>query len=86
MVSRAARQTDPEAAAIQADFTGWRVWRATNRFGQPGDFIATRRDPQAGVDPTVMTTTADQMREALASQRKRAEAGESATWPGHYKL
>jgi len=67
--SSAPAKADPEAAALEADFTGWHVWRATDRFGQPGDFVATRHDPAAGVDPTVMAGSAAEMRAALTEQR-----------------
>jgi hypothetical protein len=60
---------DDEPAAIEAEFEGWHVWRATNRFGDPGDYVATLRDPSAGVDPTVMADTAERLRASLAEQR-----------------
>ena len=53
---------------LRERWRGWRVWRSTNYLGQPGDWCATRLDPAAGPDPTVICDTAADLTAALAEQ------------------
>lgn len=68
----------PRNAADQAldrlreDFRGHRIWRATRHDGKPGDWVATLHDPKAGVDPTVVRSTAEELRKTLTIERSRA--------------
>ncbi|MBC6460881.1 hypothetical protein [Actinomadura sp. HBU206391] len=39
-----------------------------------GDWVASLHDPVAGIDPTVIRSTPDELREALAEERTRAAA------------
>lgn len=66
--------TDEETLEqISADFPGWRVWRPRRRDDKPTSWAATRRDESAGVHPTVIMNTAEQLRAALAEQRRLVE-------------
>jgi hypothetical protein len=56
-------------AALEAEFPGWRVWRASSLW------CATRRDVSAGVDLTVVCDSAQELREALLDQRKQVARG-----------
>lgn len=69
-----AHDDDGERVRLQADFPAYRIWRAIRRDGVPGDWMATLRDPSAGVDPTVMASSADELREALIAERARVAA------------
>lgn len=66
--------TDDETIErITAEFPGWRVWRPKRWDDRPSSWAATRRDESAGVDPTVLANTADELRTALAKQREAVE-------------
>ncbi|RFU36830.1 hypothetical protein DZF91_36075 [Actinomadura logoneensis] len=54
------------------DFPGHRIWRAHRSDGRPGDWVATLHDPSQGVDPTVIASDADRLRELLVIERGRA--------------
>jgi hypothetical protein len=73
------QQTD-ELMALQAEFPGWRIWRARRkdkRGGtEPGSWMASRLERTAGVDRTLMEPSADELREALVDQRERAKRGQ----------
>jgi hypothetical protein len=63
---------------LRAEYAGqWRIWRS-QRDGVPVSWCASIRDPAAGIDPTVICTTAESLRAALADQAKKAEAGPRA--------
>lgn len=63
---------DQALARLREDFQGHRIWRATRYDGKLGDWVATLHDPKAGVDPTVVRNTAQELREALADELNRA--------------
>ncbi|WP_433325958.1 hypothetical protein [Spirillospora sp. CA-294931] len=68
-------QTHPEDQALvhlRLDFPGHRIWRSTRSDGRLGDWIATLHDPRDGVDPTVICSNADDLRDALNRERTRA--------------
>lgn len=66
--------TDEDAlSAIAADFPGWHLWRPRRMDSRPSSWAATRREETAGVDPTVMANTAEDLRAALAEQRDMVE-------------
>lgn len=69
---------DDVRARLRADFPGYRIWRSVRRDGAPGDWVATLRDLSAGVDPTVMASSADELREALIAERARLAAEKRA--------
>jgi hypothetical protein len=58
---------------ITAEHPGWRIWRTRRWDDKPTSWAATLRDDAAGVDPTVIANTAEQLRAALAEQRDLAE-------------
>jgi hypothetical protein len=60
-------------AQIEAAFPGWHVWRPKRGDGTPSSWVATLRDVLAGLDETVVTDSAGQLRVALADQRDRVE-------------
>jgi hypothetical protein len=60
---------------LRVDFPGWRHWR-TQEDGVPSCWVATLRDPAAGVDATVICETAAQQREALINQARQAVRAE----------
>lgn len=62
-----------EIAAIEAAFPGWHCWRPKRDDGTPSSWVATLRHVAAGVDETVVTDSADQLRTALADQRDKVE-------------
>lgn len=60
-----------ETAAIERDFPHWQVW-----LSQRGVcWAAVLRVPAAGCDATVIMDSADELREALAEQSRRMDAG-----------
>jgi hypothetical protein len=61
---------DEQTAAVEEDFPGWSVWRADRRDDQPGEWVATLMDPQAGVSPTLMEPSAERLRAVLAEERE----------------
>lgn len=76
---------DEALAALRRDFSGHRIWRAVKWDGRLGDWVASLHDPSAGVDPTVIRSSAAALREALVNEAARVvvERGEAAsveTW------
>ncbi|TDC57920.1 hypothetical protein E1281_03155 [Actinomadura sp. KC345] len=67
-----AHTDDPALRRLREEFTGHRIWRSRRWDGRPGDWVATLRDPAAGVDPTVIRADSAALREALAVERQRA--------------
>jgi hypothetical protein len=64
-----------ELAELQTEYRGrWHIWRS-QRNGEPASWCASIRHPAAGVDPTVIADTAEQLRDALVDQRERRESG-----------
>ena len=63
---------DRDLAQLRHDFTGHRIWRAVRWDGRPGDWVASLHDPAAGVDPTVICSSAEELRAALRSEAGRA--------------
>ncbi|MFI6514039.1 hypothetical protein ACIBF1_00595 [Spirillospora sp. NPDC050679] len=57
---------------LRADFPGHSIWRSTRYDDQPGDWVATLRDPAAGVDPTLIRSTPSELRAALIDEQERA--------------
>lgn len=58
---------------LQAEHPGWRISRSRKRDGRVGDdWVASRRDPRAGTDPTVICRSAEELRQALREQARRA--------------
>ncbi|MCP9949071.1 hypothetical protein [Actinomadura madurae] len=74
------RSADEALAKLRRDFTGHRIWRAVRWDGRLGDWVASLHDPHAGVDPTVIRSTAAALREALVNEALRAEAVRAVTW------
>ena len=77
--------TDQALARLREDFQGHRIWRSTRYDGKLGDWVATLHDPKAGVDPTVVRNTAQELREALADELDRASikgASGPSKWVG----
>ncbi|URM98401.1 hypothetical protein LUW76_30905 [Actinomadura madurae] len=64
---------DPALRQLREEFTGHRIWRSRRWDGLPGDWVATLRDPAAGVDPTVVCSDPAALREALMQERERAD-------------
>jgi hypothetical protein len=77
---------DQALALLREDFQGHRIWRATRYDGRLGDWVATLHNPKAGVDPTVVRNTAEELRRALlvelnrASIQRRSEPGKRVQW------
>lgn len=69
---------DQALSRLRHDFQGWRIWRAVKYDGRLGEWVATLSDPAAGVTPTVMLPTAQQLRNALIEERSLAE--EKGLW------
>jgi hypothetical protein len=63
---------DQALARLREDFPGHRIWRSTRHDGMLGDWVATLHDPRAGVDPTVVCNTAEELRRALTNEHTRA--------------
>ncbi len=59
-------------ARLREDFQGHRIWRATRYDGKLGDWVATLHDPKAGIDPTVVRNTAEELRRPLIDELNRA--------------
>ncbi|WP_067826956.1 hypothetical protein [Actinomadura kijaniata] len=72
------RTDDDLLAALRREFTGHRIWRSTRYDDKPGDWVATLRDPNVGVDPTVIEQTPEELRERLIEERRRAQGGPAA--------
>lgn len=58
---------------LRTEFPGWGFWRAVKPDGSPGEWVATRRDPGAGVSATVMQPSPEALRGALLNERAEAE-------------
>ncbi|MDL4775748.1 hypothetical protein [Actinomadura xylanilytica] len=67
-------QDDQALARLRADYPGHRIWRSVRGNGLLGDWCATLHDPAAGMDPTVIRSTAEKLRDALIKEKYRAEA------------
>lgn len=63
---------DQALAQLRQDFQGHRIWRATRYDGKLGDWVATLHDPKAGVEPTIVRTSAEELRKALTIELNRA--------------
>lgn len=63
---------DLALAQLRADYQGHRIWRSTRHDGLLGDWVATLRDPKAGIYPTVVHNSAEELRKALDVERARA--------------
>lgn len=69
------KSTDPDnrqLADLRNEFTGHRIWRSVRWDGRPGDWVASLRDPAAGIDPTVIHSDAAALRDALHEEGERA--------------
>lgn len=74
---------DQALAQLRRDFQGHRIWRATRYDGRLGDWVATLHDPKAGVEPTVVRGSAEELREALTLELHRASnrpTGQPTGW------
>lgn len=69
-----AQVDEQELGRLRAEFGGWRIWRAVQRDGRLGEWVASLHDPRAGVEPTLMFPTAAQLRDALLQQAEKARA------------
>lgn len=72
MHTRGTYTDDPALLQLRQEFTGHRIWRARRGDGSPGVWVATLRDPSAGVDPTVVCPDPAALRKALKRERERA--------------
>ncbi|WP_433329093.1 hypothetical protein [Spirillospora sp. CA-294931] len=70
-VNATPNSSDP-LEALREEFPGHRVWRSM-RGDIPGEWCATLHDPNAGVDPTLMEPTANDLRERLLAEGERAK-------------
>jgi hypothetical protein len=57
---------------LRDDFPGCHFWRALQRDGTLGSWMASRRDPSAGTDPTLMEATPALLRKQCEEQRANA--------------
>ncbi|MFD0850785.1 hypothetical protein ACFQ07_00910 [Actinomadura adrarensis] len=73
-----ANSDNQELIRLRADFPGHRIWRSIRYDGRYGDWVATLRDPKAGIDPTVIQGTAKDLRNALYTER--AKASKKGLW------
>lgn len=48
---------DEALRRLREEFVGWQIWRAVRYDGQPGEWVATRGHPRAGVSPTVVRSS-----------------------------
>lgn len=71
-------QVDEAVDLLGREFTGWRFWRTRERRM----IAATRLDESAGVSPTLVEDTVEQMREALERERAAVRRPQ----PGMYGL
>lgn len=60
------------ANQLANEFPGWSFWRARRRDGSPGSWMATRLDPAAGTDPTLMAKDIPDMRQQATQQKASA--------------
>ncbi|MGI5167531.1 hypothetical protein ACQEU3_24590 [Spirillospora sp. CA-253888] len=67
-------QNDQQLAQLRRDFQGHRIWRAVRSDGRLGDWVASLHDPDCGIDPTVIRSSATALREALLAEAVRAAA------------
>lgn len=65
---------DSELALLREKWEpAWRVWRARRLDGRrTGDYVASRMEDAAGVDPTIIEPTAAGLDAALTEQAERA--------------
>ncbi|HEY9367585.1 hypothetical protein [Streptomyces sp.] len=68
-------QDDDDFAQLRKDFPGWDYWRAHDSFDNPTSWMATRVDPTAGVDRTLMSRDEPGLRVLLARQKDAVESG-----------
>jgi hypothetical protein len=68
---------------LRAEFPGHRIWRGVDHRGRAGDWVATLRDPAAGVYPTVICSTPTALRESLEEEAKRAREQARPEWIAH---
>ncbi|MFG2088504.1 hypothetical protein [Spirillospora sp. NPDC048824] len=74
---------DQALAQLRQDFQGHRIWRATRYDGKLGDWVATLHDPKAGVEPTVIRNSAEELRKALTIELSRVTkrtTGQRSRW------
>lgn len=64
-----------ELARLRAEFPGHRIFRGKRWDGRPASWVACLCDPDAGVDPTLIRSTCDELRAALRAEREAAAAG-----------
>lgn len=72
VTQRRSEADDQALAALRADFPGHRIWRSTRVDGRLGDWVATLHEPAAGIDPTVIRATPEELRAALVQEQARA--------------
>jgi hypothetical protein len=61
-----------ELILLRADFPGHRIWRSIRQDGRYGDWVATLHDPEAGTEPTIIRDNANDLRNALYTERAKA--------------
>ncbi|MFI0354604.1 hypothetical protein [Actinomadura sp. 9N407] len=74
------RSDDQELIRLRTEFTGHRIWRSVRSDGRLGEWVASLHDPEAGITPTLMFPTPEQLREALVQERLRAAVRLNRTW------
>ncbi|MFC4911041.1 hypothetical protein [Actinomadura gamaensis] len=60
--------------ALRREYPGHNIWRARRRDGSPGDWCATLHDASEGIDPTVIRSSAGDLWDELAQERRRAHS------------
>ena len=65
---------DRDLAQLRREFTGHRIWRAVRWDGRLGDWVASLHDPAGGIDPTVICSSAEELRAVLRREAERANA------------
>jgi hypothetical protein len=63
---------DRELAQLREQFPGHRIFRAVRWDGWWGDWVAALLDPAAGVYPTVIRSTPEELRATLHAEREAA--------------
>lgn len=82
-MNRPVNPADQALTQLRQDFQGHRIWRATRYDGKLGDWVATLHDPKAGVEPTVVRNSAEELRKALTVELNRATnrtTGQRSRW------
>ncbi|MEW2353671.1 hypothetical protein [Spirillospora sp. NPDC029432] len=71
---------DQALVRLREEFGGHRIWRSIRSDGRLGEWVASLHDPAAGVTPTLMYPTPEQLRDALKNERVWAENRRDMSW------